>query len=1157
MSAGSRVPPRKSSWVAAIYKTQDDNSPLGTGIVLDDWRILTCAHVVRDAGKCWAAFPHADVPFAARRQLQETIPLNADAQREDLAILRLASPIPAGVTHAPLRSPESGDLTGKRWWAFGFPENEGPDGNSADGTIGTHLGNGRILLHTSSNYRVHVGFSGAGIWCPDFNAVVAVVCKENEDKGDGKAITLHHAVQCFPDQELRVLAERQVVVGARQASPSADPLAESGGSAQVLDVHQPEFSSREDRVAYTGPTVQQAGRALFLRASPEATTGGLREEVAADPAKMTVPPVDDAVRERFTALIRGLADFSAGVSAQQMLTTLAFAETPGFSASLWVRAVRALGFGDVTESALRRLADSPAASFAAISAASEASAIQFRIRNQELSAFLLQARAGFAKRGADEGALAQAFTAAGQRMGWAHAPRYLLHSLPVHSARAGLMDELLADQDYLLYADLSRLRSLVDLNRLRSLADRETKALALERARLLRLSPPGVINQDDAASRVAMFSVTEAVEGLGESYLQSDVAAPYRAAWALVPPSAEHSILHGQSDAVNDLCAFTAPDGTVLLATADNDAKVRVWDPAKATLERIIPGSGERIRSVRAFTPRGGDTQLVFSSEDGTISIWNAVTKADPNNLTGYDNWHRGLCSLTLKDGTVLAIAAKDHSVRLWDPDTGVTRRTLTGHMGSVSAICAFEFDEMPRLATASLDDSVRIWNPVTGQTLHMLTGHKGPVNAVCAFELHGVPHIASASQDGTVRIWDAATGSRVRIFTRHDSSVNAVCAVPLKEGTVLASADRNGTVRTWDPRTGTDIRTLTGHTGSVNAICTLFREAEDPLLVSAGADRIIRIWDRVGEVQSGPSTGETPVSALCAFTAADVPRLAVAGQDRVIRIRDPATGVEVNALPGHGGPVNAVCTFTLDGGTRVAVASQDSAVHVWDLATRRVSTLTGHASPVNAVCAFTLVDGSARLATGGGDGTVRTWNPATAARDRTYGGRGSAAVNAVCAFTPKDITLLAVGDDQTLRILNAANVNELRSLTCREGVRAITAFTRGGVTLLATVGYSPVVRIWNPATGSTEHSLIGHDDWVSAITSFTFGGTELQLLATTGSDATVRVWNPAKPTSPLVIPIRDKGLSMTYVDGLLAVGTSTGVLAIRLDPEFLSRSLL
>src|SRR5260221_10002233 len=97
------------------------------------------------------------------------------------------------------------------------------------------------------------------------------------------------------------------------------------------------------------------------------------------------------------------------------------------------------------------------------------------------------------------------------------------------------MDDLRVDDDYLLHADLLRVIPL---------ADRATSAPGHQRERLLRLAPRAIIAAD-APDRAAMFSVTEALEGLGDTYTQASIRMPYRAAWAAARVSAEHSVLRG------------------------------------------------------------------------------------------------------------------------------------------------------------------------------------------------------------------------------------------------------------------------------------------------------------------------------------------------------------------------------------------------------------------------------------------------------------------------------------------------------------------------------------------------------------------------------------------------------------------------------------
>ena len=100
------------------------------------------------------------------------------------------------------RSPS--DLISTSWWAFGFPDRD-LIGNSADGVVGAALTLGWIRLDTQSRYFVRPGFSGGGLWSPDYKAVVGVVGQAHGN-GDGRAVTLHQADRCFPDQEFAVLA---------------------------------------------------------------------------------------------------------------------------------------------------------------------------------------------------------------------------------------------------------------------------------------------------------------------------------------------------------------------------------------------------------------------------------------------------------------------------------------------------------------------------------------------------------------------------------------------------------------------------------------------------------------------------------------------------------------------------------------------------------------------------------------------------------------------------------------------------------------------------------------------------------------------------------------------------------------------------------------
>jgi hypothetical protein len=259
MGARGPVHPQVDAWVAAIHAAQDDIEPRGSGIVLDELRILTCHHVVRSLKQQWVAFPKAQGGASLiRRPVKHVVLPDACGDIRDLAILVLAEPVPAGVTAAPLSFVDRVELVGRRWWAFGFPAD--PLGSAASGQIGDALSHGWVRLRRESLDPVEGGFSGGGLWCPDFQGVVGVVGQDDGEPGGGRAITLYEADQWFPGQDLSRLAGWPAVLGQADvlaAGPEVVELARSLATLPgALGVVQ-QVVDRTQAVAPPGATLLQ------------------------------------------------------------------------------------------------------------------------------------------------------------------------------------------------------------------------------------------------------------------------------------------------------------------------------------------------------------------------------------------------------------------------------------------------------------------------------------------------------------------------------------------------------------------------------------------------------------------------------------------------------------------------------------------------------------------------------------------------------------------------------------------------------------------------------------------------------------------------------------------------------------------------------------
>ncbi len=723
-----------------------------------------------------------------------------------------------------------------------------------------------------------------------FNVVIDAL-DEAADPAQARAIITRVAL---PIAEICADVGAQVVVGTRPRDDAGDLLRLFGPVCARIDLDTPEYFAIEDLTAYALATLQLRGderpgnpydddavaapvaeriaalaEGNFLVAGLIARDHGLHDAAAVDPDEVTFTGTVDAALDRYLERVRSLDE----ITARDALTALAFAEAPGLTPELWQTAVHALHGSAVPAERLSRFARGPAANFLV-----ESAGTTYRLFHQALSDALVRARADVAPVEDDERTLTRAFHAYGARAGWDRAPAYVFRSLPGHAVRAGLVDELLTDDDYLLYADLRRLTPAVG---------RAATPAGQDRSRLLRLTL-GAIDAEPA-DRAALFTVTEALERLGHAYRDRPSPLPYRARWAAVAPSPEHAVLEGHTGQVRALCPVTV-DGQPLLASAGEDRTVRLWDPA----------TGEQVRS-----------------------------------LEGHTGGVNALCPVTVDGHVMLASASYDHTVRIWDPATGQQRYTFDLHTRGVDALCPVIIDGHAMLVSASYaDHTVRIWEPATGRQPLSLTGREGWAHELCPITVGGQPLFASAGEYGTVQIWDPATGQQSSHILSDTNRVRAMCPVTIDGQSMLVSAGvgYDWTVWIWDPATGQQLQRIrTGPSYWVGALCPVIIDGQS-LVASASDDGTVRLWDPVtGQQLRNLEAHRGGVRAMCPVSVGWRTLLASAGGDRTVRLWDPVTGQQRRTLEGHTGEVYAVCAVSVDGDTLLASAGGDRTVRLWD----------------------------------------------------------------------------------------------------------------------------------------------------------------------------------------------------------------------------------
>jgi hypothetical protein len=214
--------------------------------------------------------------------------------------------------------------------------------------------------------------------------------------------------------------------------------------------------------------------------------------------------------------------------------------------------------------------------------------------------------------------------------------------------------------------------------------------------------------------------------------------------------------------------------------------------------------------------------------------------------------------------------------------------------------------------------------------------------------------------------------------------------------------------------------------------------------------------------------------------------------------------------LPADSSTVSAVA-FSPDS-KLLASGGGDGTVRLWNPATGRPVGAPLHASARDGVFGVAFSPDGTLLASAGGDGTVRLWNPATGqpigaplpASVGPFGGHGGV------AFSPGGKLLAISSGDGTIRLWNPATGRPVSAPHQTDSIYGVfgVAFSPGG-TLLASADADGSVRLWNPATGQPDGApLQAPNDYNSVFgVAFSPDGT---LLASAGGDGTVRLWNPA-----------------------------------------------
>ncbi|MFD8995518.1 WD40 domain-containing protein [Streptomyces abikoensis] len=627
--------------------------------------------------------------------------------------------------------------------------------------------------------------------------------------------------------------------------------------------------------------------------------------------------------------------------------------------------------------------------------------------------------------------------------------------------------------------------------------------------------------------------------------------------------------------------------GGELLALGSEDGGVLVCDAATGTALRTLHGHTGRVYAVKF---RGG--VLATGGADGTVRLWDPVSGRCLHRLDVHEG---GVWPVSLDlTGERLATGDADGTVTLWDVGDGTATHRLPGHKAPVYT-AVFSPDGTV-LATGDAAACVRLWDTRSGRLLGELDGHRGAVYRA-RFSPDGTLLATGDMGEGaggTVRIWDVATLRQRHACAGHPGRVYTLDFHP--SGTLLASGDTEGHVMLWDPRTGEAAGPPLLGGGAVYQVVF---DPEGGMLAAGGSDGSVRLW-RITQA-APPAAGWTAAPLrrqpadhqgsvwACRFrphggpaAPESGPLLVSAGNDGSVRLWDTTTGRGRSVLRGHGRKVVGLAFGA--SGDRLAACGNDGVVRIWEPATgRRVRELTGDNDRlVSAV----FTPRGPLLATSSSDGDVYVWNAETGEYQREI----DAETDHVWAeaFSADGEILATANDDDTVRLWYRSTGAHVTTLGQHRGRVRSLSFTADGRGL-ATGCDDTYVRLWDLTESRLVAELAGHTDRVYAVVhgpgdawlaSASWDGQAIvwrdgaashrlrghtgrlwtaaahphrSLLATAGDDRTIRLWDPLTGTGTGRLTGhtgRILALAFSPDGSLLASGAEDGTVRLWSLPE-------
>ncbi len=467
--------------------------------------------------------------------------------------------------------------------------------------------------------------------------------------------------------------------------------------------------------------------------------------------------------------------------------------------------------------------------------------------------------------------------------------------------------------------------------------------------------------------------------------------------------------------------------------TAGADKTIRFWNGIDG---KQLASYGAGTADITGLAVRPDSQGAFTTSADGVLRFWQ--TPAQPTRV--FPALKDAVTAFASSaDGSTVLYATADKVVTMGVTSNNTVAGTFAGAKGNIVTVAMST--DATTIVAGGTDGTVTAWDR-QGKAKGEVTAHTGGVTATVFHPSQ--PILFTAGADGALKGWnlpldakrvkdkDGKEPSRTKYdFKAHTGKVTAALFNAATGQVVTAGADK--LIRVWDvTKPEKPVREI----GPLAAPATTLALSRDNLTLAAGLGKDVTLWTLADGKEAGKLT--QPADVLALNFNVDKTRLLIGRSDNLAVLAEVATGTVYQTLP-HTGPVRGVVMHPTV--ATVITASADKSVVISPVTCTRIIPL-GAGKPVGVV----VSPGSERVVSIGPGKEVTSWTTNNGTKERAFESGGDATAAAIS----KDLQRIAVaGADGNIKVYTTADAKLVGTVAAGAPVKAL-AFQATNTVLVA-----------------------------------------------------------------------------------------------------------